>query len=397
MKKQQVGKKRWYQRGLSKPILCFKGNHKRMPLQVFWGRNLLFTYKQMQNKLNKLKEKFTENLKMLENQEQLEILENNLLWKKWELNSILKWIKDLSVEDKKTVWVEANKLKNLIQEEIAKKKVELEESKYKEIEEKEKIDVTINYPSKDLGHKHPISITTSLMEEIFISLWFKVEDWPHIEIEEYNFDKLNIPDDHPARDVWDTFWVDDKINEKRKLWDNYLLRTHTSPVQVRTMLKWELPIKVIVPWRVFRYEQEDSRHTCNFYQLEGLMVWKWVTFGDMKWTLDTVMKKLLWEGVELRFRPSIFPFTEPSAEIDISCQICKQDGSKCKMCSGTGWVELLWAGMVHPKVLSDCWIDPEVYSWFAFGIGIDRIAAQKFWVNSSRMFYQSKLKLNEQF
>jgi phenylalanyl-tRNA synthetase alpha chain len=167
------------------------------------------------------------------------------------------------------------------------------------------------------------------------------------------------------------------------------------------MLKWELPIKIIVPGRVFRYEQEDARHTCNFYQLEWLVVWKGVTFGDLKWTLDTVMKKLLWESTKLRFRPSIFPFTEPSAEIDISCQLCKWTGQvkgeNCKMCSATGWVELLWAWMVHPKVLEWAWVDPEIYSGFAFWMWIDRIAAQRFWVSSSRMFYQSKLKLNEQF
>jgi phenylalanyl-tRNA synthetase alpha chain len=167
------------------------------------------------------------------------------------------------------------------------------------------------------------------------------------------------------------------------------------------MLKWELPIKIIVPGRVFRYEQEDARHTCNFYQLEGLVIGEWVTFWDLKWTLESAMQKLLWEDTKLRFRPSIFPFTEPSAEIDVSCQICKGTGEakkkKCSMCSWTGWVELLWAGMVHPTVLEWTGIDSEKYSWFAFGIGIDRIAAQRFWVNSSRMFYQSKLKLNEQF
>jgi phenylalanyl-tRNA synthetase alpha chain len=167
------------------------------------------------------------------------------------------------------------------------------------------------------------------------------------------------------------------------------------------MLKWELPIKIVVPGRVFRYEQEDARHTCNFYQLEGLVVWEKVTFWDLKGTLETVMKKLLWEKTELRFRPSIFPFTEPSAEIDVSCQICSWTGKvkwkKCSMCSATGWVELLGAGMVHPTVLEWCGIDPEKFSGFAFGMWIDRIAAQRFWVSSSRMFYQSKLKLNEQF
>lgn len=355
----------------------------------------------MFEKLKKLKNEFLNELKNIKNKIDLENLEKDFLWKTWKLNEILKWIKDLSVEDKKIIWPEANSLKVFIDEEINKKNIELENLRFEQVEKEEKIDITLEFPSKDLWHKHPISITSNLLEEIFISLWFKVEDGPQIEIEEYNFDKLNIPDNHPARDVWDTFWITDEINNTRKSWDKYLLRTHTSPVQVRTMLKWKLPIKIIVPWRVFRYEQEDARHTCNFYQLEWLVVWKWVTFWDLKWTLDTVMKKLLWEKTELRFRPSIFPFTEPSAEIDISCQLCNWTWQahdwNCKMCSATWWVELLWAWMVHPKVLQDCSIDPEIYSWFAFWLWIDRIAAQKFGVNSSRMFYQSKLKLNEQF
>ncbi len=355
----------------------------------------------MQEQLQQLKDLFISNLDKIQNISELENLEKDFLWKKWKLNDILKWIKDLRDDDKKIIWPEANKLKNLISDQIKQKEIEIENKKYDNIEEEEKIDVTAEFTSKNLWHKHPISITSKLLEEIFISLGFKVEDGPQIETEEFNFDKLNIPDNHPARDVWDTFWVSDDINKEKKSWDKFLLRTHTSPVQVRTMLKWELPIKIIVPGRVFRYEQEDARHTCNFYQLEWLVVWKWVTFWDLKWTLDTVMKKLLWEDTKLRFRPSIFPFTEPSAEIDISCQLCKWTGqvkwSNCKMCSATGWVELLWAWMVHPKVLKDSWVDPEKYSWFAFGMWIDRIAAQRFWVNSSRMFYQSKLKLNEQF
>lgn len=351
----------------------------------------------MENKIKKLEEDFVKTIKNIDNKDVLKKLENDYVWKKWKLKDILAWIKDLSNDDKKNIWIIANNLKSFIFEEVKNKYIEIDNKKYEEIDENEKIDVTLEFPSNNLWHKHPISITSNLLEEIFISLWFKIEDGPQIETEKYNFDKLNIPDNHPARDVWDTFWVSDEINKNRKEWEKYLLRTHTSPVQVRTMLKWELPIKIIVPGRVFRYEQEDARHTCNFYQLEWLVVWKGVTFWDLKWTLDTAMKKLLWNDTELRFRPSIFPFTEPSAEIDISCQICKNNGSDCKMCSWTWWVELLWAWMVHPKVLTDCWIDPEIYSWFAFGIWIDRIAAQKFWVNSSRMFYQSKLKLNEQF
>jgi len=355
----------------------------------------------MKEQLANLKNEFIESIKAINSTEELEILEKDFLGKKGKLNDILKGIKDLSNEDKKIIWPEANKLKVFISEEVSKKEEEIKEAQFAKMEEEEQIDVTAEYPSKDKWHKHPISITSNLLEEIFISLGFKIEDGPQVEDETHNFDKLNIPDNHPARDVWDTFWVSDDINKEKEPGKKNLLRTHTSPVQIRTMLKWELPIKIIVPGRVFRYEQEDARHTCNFYQLEWLVVWKWVTFGDLKWTLDTAMKKLLWESTEVRFRPSIFPFTEPSAEIDISCQLCKWSGKvkweNCKMCSATGWVELLWAWMVHPKVLKDAWVDPEEYSGFAFGMWIDRIAAQRFWVSSSRMFYQSKLKLNEQF
>jgi len=355
----------------------------------------------MQEKINEIKDIFIKKLDEVESEKLLYELENSILWKKWELNKILKWLKDLSIEEKKELWIKANKLKNIIKEKIEEKKINLEKKLFSDIEENEKIDVSLEFESKEKWHMHPISITSKILEDIFISMWFKIEDWPQVEDEEHNFDKLNIPDKHPARDVWDTFWLSDDINKERKSREKLLLRTHTSPVQIRNMLKWDLPIKIVVPGRVFRYEQEDARHTSNFYQLEWLVVWEKVSFWDLKWTLDIAMKKLLWEDTKLRFRPSIFPFTEPSAEIDVSCQICKGTWEtkkwKCSMCSGTGWVELLWAGMVHPKVLKYCWIDSEKYSWFAFGMWIDRIAAQRFWVSSSRMFYQSKLKLNNQF
>ena len=355
----------------------------------------------MQQKLESLQWEFLSELKSVENIADLEELKKDFLGKKWKLQDILKWIKDLSVEEKKIIGPLANTLKNTISEQVDKKAYVLEEAQFEKIESDEAIDVSLQFPSQKKGHRHPISITSELLEEIFLSLGFKVEDGPQIEDEEHNFDKLNIPDNHPARDIWDTFWISDEINQSKESGKKQLLRTHTSPVQVRTMLKWDLPIKIIVPGRVFRYEQEDARHTCNFYQLEGLVVGEDVTFWDLKWTLDTVMKKLLGEKTQLRFRPSIFPFTEPSAEVDVSCQICQWTGKvkwkNCSMCSGTGWVELLGAGMVHPKVLTDAGVDPEKYSWFAFGMWIDRIAAQRFGVSSSRMFYQGKLKLNEQF
>ena len=355
----------------------------------------------MEEKLKQLEADFQAALKNISTPEALKELENEYLGKKGKLKAVLAGIKDLSIEEKKTIWVAANELRDSFAQSLSSAESSIESAYYKEIEQNQAIDVTIWYPSKKRGHKHPISHTTELLEDIFISLGFKIEDGPQIEDEEHNFDKLNIPHNHPARDVWDTFWISDDINEGKDIWERLLLRTHTSPVQIRTMMTQELPIKIIVPGRVYRYEQEDARHTCNFYQLEGLVVGEGVTFGDLKWTLDTVMKDLLGEKTEVRFRPSIFPFTEPSAEVDVSCQICEgkweKNKKRCSMCSGTGWVELLGSGMVHPKVLEACGIDSTKYSGFAFWMGIDRIAAQRFWVSSSRMFYQNKLKLNEQF
>lgn len=351
----------------------------------------------MQKKLDALKKDFVNELWLCQTLDQLDTIFQKYLWKNGSLKDILKWIKDLSDEEKKTIWVSANELKSFLENELQEKKETVRKMSYAQKEAEEEIDVTLQFPVKEKWHIHPISHIIQLIEETFTWLGFKIEDGPQIETEEFNFDKLNIPDNHPARDVWDTFWLHDSINSGKAPWSKLLLRTHTSPVQARTMLKWELPIKVITTGRVYRYEQEDARHTCNFYQFEWLVIGKWVTFWDLKWTLETAMKKFFGEDTLTRLRPSIFPFTEPSAEVDVTCQICKWKGTWCRMCSGTGWVELLWAWMVHPKVLEYCGIDPEVYSGFAFGMWIDRIAAQRFWVSSSRMFYQNKLKLNEQF
>jgi phenylalanyl-tRNA synthetase alpha chain len=277
----------------------------------------------MLEKLEQLQKDFLIELDKTIDEEWTQNLQKEYIWKKWKLNNILKNLKNLNNDEKKIIWPKANQLKNTISDFISKKELEIKDKIINELIESENIDVTAEFPSENLWHKHPLSITSQLLEDIFISLWFKIEDWPQVEIEDINFNKLNIPDNHPARDVWDTFWINDEINKSKENWQKYLLRTHTSSVQIRAMLKWELPIKIIVPWRVFRYEQEDARHTCNFYQLEWLVVWEKVSFWDLKWTLETAMKKLLWDKTELRFRPSIFPFTEPSAEIDISCQLCK--------------------------------------------------------------------------
>lgn len=291
----------------------------------------------MNTQLDTLEKDFTLALRSIKNETALKELEQEYLGKTGKLKTILGGIKDLSIEDKKTIGVRANELRDSFIQALEQKVQEIEEQIFAELETQEAIDVTIGYPSKNLGHKHPISHATELLEDIFISLGFTIEDGPQIEDETHNFDMLNIPDNHPARDVWDTFWISDEINEGKASGEKYLLRTHTSPVQIRTMLSQSLPIKAIVPGRVFRYEQEDARHTCNFYQLEGIVVGEGVTFGDLKWTLDTVMKQLLGETTQVRFRPSIFPFTEPSAEVDVSCQICggngEKEGKKCSMCS----------------------------------------------------------------
>lgn len=222
----------------------------------------------MKDKLVQLKKDFEDELAGINSIAAADELEKKFTGKSGALKEILKGLKDLPVEDKKVIGPEANKLKVFIEGATHDKKVAIEEAGYAQLAEKEAIDVTLEFPSTDKGHKHPISIASNLLEEIFISLGFEIKDGPHIETEEFNFDKLNIPDNHPARDVWDTFWISDDINSERSSGDKYLLRTHTSPVQIRTMMSEELPIKIVMPGRVFRYEQEDARHTSNFYQLE---------------------------------------------------------------------------------------------------------------------------------
>jgi phenylalanyl-tRNA synthetase alpha chain len=226
----------------------------------------------MNEQLETLQIEFKASLTQVKNELELKELESDYLGKKGKLKAILAGVKDLSIEDKKTIGVKANEMKKEFIATLEMKAGEIELAAFAQIESNEAIDVTVGYPSKNLGHKHPISHASELLEDIFISLGFKVEDGPQVEDELHNFDKLNIPHNHPARDVWDTFWVSDDINESKDIGERLLLRTHTSPVQIRTMMSQELPIKIIVPGRVFRYEQEDARHTCNFYQLEGLVV-----------------------------------------------------------------------------------------------------------------------------
>lgn len=241
------------------------------------------------------------------------------------------------------------------------------------------------------GHIHPLSQMITEINRIFSEMSFEVADGPELETEFYNFDALNIPADHPARDMWDTFWVKPRSQGK----DAKLMRTHTSPVQVRYMEKHKPPFAVIVPGKVFRYEATDATHEAQFHQVEGLMVGKEISLANLKWVLAEFFEKFFGKKIDIRFRPSFFPFVEPGVEIDMSCFKCS--GSGCGICKKTGWIEIMGAGMVHPKVLESAGIDSREFSGFAFGGGIDRLAMLKYGVDDVRLFYSGDLRLVNQF
>ncbi|MBI2120083.1 MAG: phenylalanine--tRNA ligase subunit alpha [Parcubacteria group bacterium] len=240
----------------------------------------------------------------------------------------------------------------------------------------------------DIGHIHPISQMITEINRIFSEMGFAVADGPELETEFYNFDALNIPADHPARDMWDTFWVKPRTLGK-------LMRTHTSPVQVRYMEKHKPPFAIIVPGKVFRYEATDATHEAQFHQVEGLMVGKDISLANLKWVLAEFFEKFFGKKIDIRFRPSFFPFVEPGVEIDMSCFKCS--GAGCNICKQTGWIEIMGAGMVHPKVLENAGVDSREFSGFAFGVGIDRLAMLKYGVDDVRLFYSGDLRLVNQF
>lgn len=247
------------------------------------------------------------------------------------------------------------------------------------------IDVTLPGKSHKLGHKHPLSIVLDDMKEIFIGMGFTIAEGPEIEDNYFAFDALNMPKEHPARDEQDTFYIN----------DNTILRSQTSSVQVRTMKSQKPPIKIIAPGRVYRTDTVDATHSPTFHQIEGLVVDKGITFAHLKYTLETFVKKLYGENSVVRFRPHHFPYTEPSAELDVQCFKCA--GKGCPLCKGEGFIELLGCGMVHPDVLSNCGIDPEKYSGFAFGIGLERLTMRRFKINDLRLFYENDVRFLQQF
>ena len=307
------------------------------------------------------------------------------LGKKGELTAILRAMGGLSPEDRPKVGQKVNETRQEIESAFDALMEKLVEAEKEARLASERIDVTIPSKKQELGKLHPLTQTMYRMRDIFIGMGFSVAEGPEIEYDKYNFEMLNIPADHPARDMQDTFYVRDDV----------VLRTQTSAAQVRTMLTQKPPIRVICPGRVYRSDDVDATHSPIFNQMEGLVVDKGITMADLRGTLDVFAKELYGPETKIRLRPSYFPFTEPSAEVDITCHIC--GGKGCRVCKGSGWIEILGSGMVHPNVLRMCGIDPEVYSGFAFGIGIDRVANAKFGISDIRLLYENDLRFLTQF
>lgn len=340
----------------------------------------------MKDRLRKIKEEAISDIKSLNNLENLENIRIKYMGKKGELTSVLREMGKLSKEERPVIGQMANEIRQEIEKELFEAKDRFKQKLKEERIEKEKIDITITKRTKKLGHRHPLLATIGELENLFISMGFSVVEGPEIETVEYNFDALNSPENHPSRDLSDTFYIT----------ENILLRTHTSPVQIRAMKTLKPPLKIVSAGRTFRFDDVDDTHSPMFHQLEGLVIDEKVTMANLMDTIDIFIKQLFGKDMETRFRPHYFPFTEPSAEVDVSCFSCK--GKGCPVCDGTGWsMELLGCGMVHPKVLENCGIDPEKYSGFAFGMGIDRITMVKHGIDDIRLLFENDNRFLEQF
>ncbi len=315
----------------------------------------------------------------------LEAIRVKYLGKKGELTAVLRGMGQLSPEDRPVMGQIVNEVRAEIEAALTEKKAYLAVNALDAQLKAEKLDVTVPGKKAKVGHRHPLTLVQRDMEEIFIGMGFSIAEGPEVEYDYYNFQALNIPENHPARDTQDTFYITDKI----------LLRSQTSPVQARVMEQKKPPIRIISPGRVYRSDAMDATHSPLFHQMEGLVVDKGITMGDLKGMLETFAKTEFGEDTRIRFRPHHFPFTEPSAEVDISCFMC--GGKGCRLCKGEGWIEILGAGMVHPNVLSNCGIDPDEYSGFAFGMGVERIAMLKYHIDDIRHFYENDVRFIEQF
>ena len=323
-----------------------------------------------------------------ENEEALEALRIKYLSKKGEVTALFNEFREVAPEEKRELGQRLNELKNLATEKIN----ALREATKQMAKEQNKIDITRPAFPAELGTRHPISVVRKQIIDIFSRLGFTIADGPEVEDDWHVFSALNFAADHPARDMQDTFFIEKNEQDVTR---NIVLRSHTSSVQVRTMERQQPPIRIICPGRVYRADEADATHSPVFHQMEGLVIDENITMGDLKGTLDEFARQMYGEGIRTRFRPSFFPFTEPSAEVDLTCANCKGEG--CRMCKGTGWIEVLGAGMVNPKVLEMCGIDSRKYSGFAFGMGVERIALLKYNIPNLRYLYENDLRFLTQY
>jgi len=340
--------------------------------------------KNFESRIEEYRRQFDQSLELVKDEKTLQDLRNLCLSrKKGYVTLLFEELKTFSPEEKPAAGKVLNNFKIYIQEKLA-----ALEKKFGAGEPvSEKLDLTLPGEKAYWGAPHPLFLFEQEVENIFLAMGFSVAEGPEIETDYYNFEALNFPPYHPARDDWDTLYINDKL----------LLRTHTSPMQIRVMEKYKPPIRIIIPGRVFRREAIDPTHLPMFYQVEGLVVDEGVTFAHLKGTLEYFLRALLGENIEIRFRPSFFPFTEPSAEVDIGCTVCRGKDTSCPVCGGTGWKELLGAGMVDPQVFKNVNIDPEKYTGWAFGLGIERTAMFCYGIQDMRTFYENDLRFTRQF
>jgi len=340
---------------------------------------------QMKEKLRKIREEAIQQIQASDAPDKLNDVRIRFLGKKGELTAVLKGMKEVDPKDRPQVGQWVNETREIIEKELGERKEKMDRAIREAKLKTEVIDVSLPAKRSVIGHSHPNTIALEEVERIFIGMGYEVVEGPEVEYDEYNFTKLNIPADHPAKDEQDTFYINKDI----------VLRTQTSPVQARIMEQGKLPIRIISPGRVFRSDEVDATHSPSFHQIEGLVIDKGITFADLKGTLEVFAKELFGEDTRTKFRPHHFPFTEPSAEVDVSCFKC--GGKGCRFCKGEGWIEILGCGMVHPHVLEMCGIDSSVYSGFAFGVGLERIALLKYEIDDMRLLYENDIRFLKQF
>ena len=345
----------------------------------------------MKDKLQAIREEALKQIRESNRLDKLNEVRVSFLGKKGELTAVLKGMKNVDPKERPFVGQMVNETREAIEEFLEETKKKLEEKAREEKMKQEVIDVTLPAKKINVGHRHPNTIALEEVERIFVGRGYEVVEGPEIEYDLYNFEKLNIPANHPAKDEQDTFYINKDI----------VLRTQTSPVQARIMEQGKLPIRMIAPGRVFRSDEVDATHSPSFHQIEGLVVDKNITFADLKGTLEEFAKQLFGPETKTKFRPHHFPFTEPSAEVDVSCFKCggsgEIEGHSCRFCKGSGWIEILGCGMVHPHVFEMCGIDPEEYTGFAFGVGLERIALLKYEIDDMRELYKNDIRFLKQF